>query len=191
MLTKNYYVMQAISYVGLLNASTQYTEPKWKEDYGQLTSLSGESSNFSTNYSIPILTTYSSQVNSFVAALYNERVEVNCDMIVGSSNEAENIEDYKLKAELTELSKTNIQFAHIGYVEGGKHEIIFTKTFTNNTDSPVTINEVGLTKIYLKYHYTTKVITETGPYLIARNVLDKPIVVESGKTVTVSMTLDL
>lgn len=193
MFTKNYYVLQALNMRSIFEGVTSGQVPgvAWESKCGQLKSLDGVANYFNTGMYLPTLNT--SNYSGALGALWNNMIPVSSgNIIVGSSDKAENIEDYKLDSEITQLTVAQeTTFTYLGYMDSGKSEILLTKSFTNNTENAIIIKEVGYSQ---KYKFISAVSGNKdldGIFLMARNVLSNPITVQPGETVTVSMTLDL
>lgn len=64
-----------------------------------------------------------------------------------------------------------------------------TTTYTNKTDSNLTINEIGL-GMYNKHMYTANTTGTCGAALLTREVLSTPIVLAPGESRTFALTID-
>lgn len=100
-----------------------------------------------------------------------------CEIYLGTGNVTPTIDDYKLSGELV-----------TGLTSQGKsttannNSITFSAIATNNTESPVTIKEIGLGGYY----------TGTTPcvFLLTRDVLTTPVTLNVGDSKTFSITID-
>lgn len=97
----------------------------------------------------------------------------NFDLIIGSGTTPVTEDDYKLENQL--LLAANEQRCNITYIddETGRRVLLSQKTYTNNTDSTVSISEIG----FLVYPLI----------LMYREVLDNPISLLKGESVTISL----
>lgn len=101
-----------------------------------------------------------------------------CEIYLGTGNVTPTIDDYKLSGELvtglTSQSKSTT---------ANNNSITFSATAINNTESPVTIKEIGLGGYY----------PGTIPFvvLLTRDVLATPVTLNTGDSKTFSITIDL
>ena len=101
-------------------------------------------------------------------------------LLVGSNNAEETYNDYKLNV-IAALTVVGFRSAGITYSDNG---CIYTtvKTFINNTENDITVNELG---IYQYYDYTSNV-------LLYRKKLDTPVTLKAkGGTATFSLVIDI
>jgi len=100
-------------------------------------------------------------------------------LFVGTGDTAETVEDYKL-ASAVELAVTAASCLH---ADNGKTFV--TRTFQNNTESAVTIKEVGLYVFRCAGNVDNRVV------MIGRKVLETPVTIEVGDTYTFTYSIDL
>ena len=101
-------------------------------------------------------------------------------LLVGSNNAAETYNDYSLDV-LEDLTVVGYRSAGITYTSEG---CVYTtvKTFINNTEDDITVNEMGLSQ-----HYNLNI-----DVLLYRKKLDKPVTLKAnGGTATFSLVIDI
>lgn len=100
-----------------------------------------------------------------------------CEIYLGTGNVTPTINDYKLSGELITGLKSQSQST-----TANNNSIIFSAIATNNTESPVTIKEIGLGGY----------VTSTTPLvvLLTRDVLATPVTLNTGDSKTFSITID-
>lgn len=100
-----------------------------------------------------------------------------CQIYLGTGNVTPTIDDYKLSGELV-----------TGLTSQGKdttannNSMTFSAIATNNTESPVTIKEIGLGGYYN---------SDPCVFLLTRDVLATPVTLNTGDSKTFSITIDL
>lgn len=100
-----------------------------------------------------------------------------CEIYLGTGNVTPTIDDYKLSGELvTGLTSQKQE------TTANNNSITFSATATNNTESPVTIKEIGLGG-----YRTGKT---TCVCLLTRDVLATPVTLNTGDSKTFSITID-
>ena len=107
-------------------------------------------------------------------------------LLVGSSNAAESYNDYSL-AFISGLSTVGYRSAAITYSEDG---CIYTtvKTFINNTDKDITVNELGLSQ----HIATSSMAAGNCDILLYRKKLGTPVTLKAnGGTATFSLVIDI
>jgi hypothetical protein len=100
-----------------------------------------------------------------------------CEIYLGTGNVTPTIDDYKLSGELiTSLVSQGLS------TTANNNSITFSAIATNNTESPVTIKELGLGG----YN------TDNIPFvvLLTRDVLATPVTLNTGDSKTFSITID-
>ena len=102
-----------------------------------------------------------------------------CEIYLGTGNVTPTIDDYKLSGELVTGLKSQEQ-----RTTANNNSIKFSAIATNNTESPVTIKEIGLGG-YFKDNSTPFVV------LLTRDVLPTPVTLNTGDSKTFSITIDL
>lgn len=99
-----------------------------------------------------------------------------CEIYLGTGNVTPTIDDYKLSGNLvtslTSQEKTTT---------ANNNSITFSAIATNNTESPVTIKEIGLGG-----HYNNPAFV----ILLTRDVLATPVTLNTGDSKTFSITID-
>lgn len=100
-----------------------------------------------------------------------------CEIYLGTGNVTPTIDDYKLSGELVTGLTSQGQST-----TANNNSITFSAIATNNTESPVTIKEIGLGG------YTTGTIACV--ILLTRDVLATPVTLNTGDSKTFSITID-
>ena len=100
-----------------------------------------------------------------------------CEIYLGTGNVTPTIGDYKLSGELVTGLTSQEQST-----TATNNSITFSAIATNNTQSPVTIKEIGLGG------YTTG--TAECVFLLTRDVLPTPVTLNVGDSKTFSITID-
>ena len=100
-----------------------------------------------------------------------------CEIYLGTGNVTPTIDDYKLSGELVTGLTTQPQ-----YTIANNNSITFSAIATNNTESPVTIKEIGLGG-YCKNPFCALLLT--------RDVLATPVTLNTGDSKIFSITIDL
>lgn len=101
-----------------------------------------------------------------------------CQIYLGTGNVTPTIDDYKLSGDLvTGLTSQEKR------TTANNNSITFSAIATNNTESPVTIKEIGLGGYF----------TGSAPFvvLLTRDVLATPVTLNTGDSKTFSITIDL
>lgn len=100
-----------------------------------------------------------------------------CKIYLGTGNVTPTIDDYKLSGELvTGLTSQEKS------TTANNNSITFSAIATNNTESPVTIKEIGLGG----YHSSSPLFV----VLLTRDVLATPVTLNTGDSKTFSITID-
>lgn len=100
-----------------------------------------------------------------------------CEIYLGTGNVTPTIDDYKLSGELVTVLKSQEQ-----RTAANNNSITFSAIATNNTESPVTIKEIGLGGYFSAYSCV---------FLLTRDVLATPVTLNTGDSKTFSITIDL
>lgn len=101
-----------------------------------------------------------------------------CEIYLGTGNVTPTIDDYKLSGELvTGLTSQEKS------TTANNNSITFSAIATNNTESPVTIKEIGLGGYYPN-------TTFPCAFLLTRDVLATPVTLNTGDSKTFSITID-
>lgn len=102
---------------------------------------------------------------------------IGCEIYLGTGNVTPTIDDYKLSGELITGLKSQEQST-----TANNNSITFSAIATNNTESPVTIKEIGLGG----YN------SGNTPFvvLLTRDVLATPVTLNTGDSKTFSITID-
>lgn len=100
-----------------------------------------------------------------------------CEIYLGTGNVTPTIDDYKLSGELVTGLKSQEQST-----TANNNSIRFSAIATNNTESPVTIKEIGLGGYF----------GGSVPFvvLLTRDVLATPVTLNTGDSKTFSITID-
>lgn len=99
-----------------------------------------------------------------------------CEIYLGTGNVTPTIDDYKLSGELITSLISQEQST-----TANNNSITFSAIATNNTESPVTIKEIGLGGYY---------ISKPCVILLTRDVLPTPVTLNTGDSKTFSITID-
>lgn len=100
-----------------------------------------------------------------------------CEIYLGTGNVTPTIDDYKLSGELV-TSLTSQEKS----TTANNNSITFSAIATNNTESPVTIKEIGLGGYFSG---STRFVV-----LLTRDVLPTPVTLNTGDSKTFSITID-
>lgn len=99
------------------------------------------------------------------------------EIYLGTGNVTPTIDDYKLSGELVTVLTSQVL-----RTTANNNSITFSAIATNNTESPVTIKEIGLGG-YSK--------SPSFVFLLTRDVLATPVTLNTGDSKTFSITIDL
>lgn len=102
-----------------------------------------------------------------------------CSIYLGTGNVTPTINDYKLSGNLVTGLTSQEQST-----TANNNSITFSATATNNTESPVTIEEIGLGG----YNNSS---SSACVVLLTRDVLPTPVTLNTGDSKTFSITIDL
>lgn len=166
MLTRNFMFMLAEDMGVGTNLDTSTGMP------ASLTNIEG---NAITTY-IPTLGTNRNDAS----CVFNSSNFSKAKLVIGTGNTAEKTTDYCLESKITEsydcssLSRRYVQSEE-------KDSVYIYGVITNTGDSAITVAEVGL-EMYDGY-------SDTGYFLMARQVLDKPVTIEPGEAKTLNVRL--
>lgn len=137
-------------------------------------------------------TTYSSQsaASSTKDAIYQHRrgVAVNSRIFVGSGTKIPDALDLWLDNELTDISysgaTTTLKYSRDDIINSGGYFLSKSILVTNTSSETKNINEIALCNSAM-YILSNK----TVPVFFCREVLDEPIILEPGESVSLSMSL--
>ena len=101
-----------------------------------------------------------------------------CEIYLGTGNVTPTIDDYKLSGELVTSLVSQGQAT-----AANNNSITFSAIATNNTESPVTIKEIGLGGYYSN-------ASTPCAFLLTRDVLATPVTLNTGDSKTFSITID-
>lgn len=109
-------------------------------------------------------------------SMYNNDMYAGNFMLLGTGTTPPTIDDYKLASfvKLTVVNSDQTYYSRKGSI------LTYTRTFRNDLSEAVTITELGM---YIGGPNTNK------PYLIAREVLAEPVVIQSGESKAFTFTL--
>lgn len=99
-----------------------------------------------------------------------------CEIYLGTGNVTPTIDDYKLSGELVTSLTSQGQST-----TANNNSITFSAIATNNTESPVTIKEIGLGGYYTNPPFVL---------LLTRDVLATPVTLNTGDSKRFSITID-
>ena len=110
-------------------------------------------------------------------------------LLVGSGDSEESYNDYTIDI-ITSLSVSSYR-GNAYATANGVHSLVMTKTFVNNTDADVVVNELGMFKFVTARPASTS--STYGVYaLVAREKLAEPVTIPAnGGVATFSMTITL
>ena len=166
MLTRNFMYMLAVD-MGV--RTTQDTST------GMPASLTNIEGNAITTY-LPALGTDSNTAS----CVFNYSNFPKAKLVIGTGNTAEKTTDYCLESKITEGYDCSSLSRR--YIQTDKKDAIYVYgVITNTGDSAITVAEVGL-EMYDGY-------SDTGYFLMARQVLDKPVTIEPGEAKTFNVRL--
>lgn len=131
-----------------------------------------------------------SAISSFIPALstasggnyvFNDTNFSKAKLVIGMGNTAEKSTDYCLESKITEGYDCSSLSRR--YIQTDKKDAIYVYgVITNTGDSAITVSEVGL-EMY------DSVNTVSSYFLMARQVLDKPVTIEPGEAKTFNVRL--
>ena len=141
---------------------------------GMPASLTNIEGNAITTY-LPALGT-----DSNASYVFNYNNFPKAKLVIGTGNTAEKTTDYCLESKITEGYDCSSLSRR--YIQTDKKDAIYVYgVITNTGDSAITVAEVGL-EMYDGY-------SNTGYFLMARQVLDKPITIEPGEAKTLNVRI--
>lgn len=151
----------------------------WIQNNASYTNFAG--GNIMQSYMGGNITSYSNNVNSHYST-----APVGSYVDVGFGNTPVTESDYKL-ANSNAVDTPTLTFISNGYVAQGTYPYIrnLTTTYSNDTGNDVTITEIGYAQKYDSAN------SSANNVLLVREVLDTPIVVPAGKTVSVTITMEI
>ena len=165
MLTRNFMYMLAVDMGVRTNQNTSMGMP------ASLTNIEGSAI---TTY-LPALGT-----NNNASYVFNYDNFPKAKLVIGTGNTAEKSTDYCLESKITEGYDCSALSRR--YIQTDKKDAIYVYgVITNTGDSAITVAEVGL-EMYDGY-------TNAGYFLMARQVLDKPITIEPGEAKTLNVRI--
>ena len=165
MLTRNFMYMLAVDMGVGTTLDTSNGMP------ASLTNIEG---NAITTY-VPALGT-----DGDASCVFNSSNFSKAKLVIGTGNTAEKTTDYCLESKITEGYDCSSLSRR--YIQTDKKDAIYVYgVITNTGDSAITVAEVGL-EMYDGY-------SNTGYFLMARQVLDKPITIEPGEAKTLNVRL--
>ena len=105
-------------------------------------------------------------------------------MLVGTGTTPATKNDYKLESQLPLTSGVDQT-----RMDGNTFLLTSTREFINNTESPVTINELGIYDICCGR--TSSSVSSANIFLIGREVLSEPVIIDVGRSYTFSYFIDM
>ena len=114
---------------------------------------------------------YSTEITTSLVSFYEYEI------YLGTGNVTPTIDDYKLSGELVTGLTSQVQ-----NTSATNNSFTFSAIAINNTESPVTIKEIGL---------GGNTNGATGVFLLTRDVLATPVTINVGDSKTFSITIDL
>ena len=144
----------------------------FKDHYGAIKIISGMPNYYHTIFS------HLSTIDNY--SQLQSGVEIMPILLVGSNNAEESYNDYSLSI-LGDLTVIGYRYANISYTaEGCSYNTV--KTFVNNTENDITVNEVGL-----YHHYDVNF-----DILLYRKKLEKPVTLKArGGTASFNLVIDI
>ena len=165
MLTRNFMYILAVEMGVGTNQDTSTGMP------ASLTNIEG---NAITTY-LPALGT-----DHNASCVFNSSNFSKAKLVIGTGNTAEKTTDYCLESKITESYDCSSLSRR--YVQSEEKDLVYIYgVITNTGDSAITVTEVGL-EMYDGY-------SDTGYFLMARQVLDKPVTIEPGEAKTFNVRL--
>ena len=166
MLTRNFMYMLAVDMGVRTNQDTSTGMP------ASLTNIEG---NAITTY-LPALGTDSNPNYVFNSTNFSK-----ARLVIGTGNTAEKSTDYCLESKITEGYDCSSLSRR--YIQTDKKDAIYVYgVITNTGDSAITVSEVG-------FEMYNSINTVSSYFLMARQVLDKPVTIEPGEAKTFNVRL--
>ena len=103
---------------------------------------------------------------------------------LGSGNTPVTPSDWELDDDKTGSFSITLNITNNVDAERGTHNVVYTATCTNNSDSAITVREVGVIKRLYKYNYNNMSTSDDDAFLYIREVLDSPFTVNAGAQAT-------
>lgn len=116
------------------------------------------------------------------------------NICIGTGNTPVTYDDYTLSGEILDNQKLTYISYKINYdAEGRKVSKTVTYTYTNETDSNITISEWGLFRQWRTNNGSSAVLFSNSAYniLLYREVLETPITIEPGTSATLKFKIDI
>ena len=116
------------------------------------------------------------------------------NICIGTGNTPVTYDDYTLSGEILDNRKLTYISYKINYdAEGHKVSKTVTYTYTNETDSNITISEWGLFRQWSTNNGSSAVLFSNSSYniLFYREVLETPITIEPGTSATLKFKIDI
>lgn len=142
----------------------------------------------------------SAAISNITAAIYCNEVNPAFSMstegiCLGDGNESVTYDDYKLSGNLVTNKLVQVTRTVKYDSETGKWKVTLIASYSNTGSTDITISEWGM----WKYNYGTSQTTSSPSYsnsssscyLVFREVLDEPIVIEAGTTATLTFSIDI
>ena len=115
------------------------------------------------------------------------------NICIGTGNTPVTYDDYTLSGEIIDNRKLSYVSYKINYdAEGRKVSKTVTYTYTNETDSNITISEWGLFRRWNTYSDSAVLFSNSSSnILFYREVLETPITIEPGTSATLKFKIDI
>lgn len=131
---------------------------------------------------------YHANFNLYIAPLSPQNI------CIGTGNTPVTYDDYTLSGEIIDNTKLSYVSYEINYdAEGRKVSKTVTYTYTNETDSNITISEWGLFRHWITAGSGNSYLFSNSAYdiLFYREVLETPITIEPGTSATLKFKIDI
>jgi hypothetical protein len=119
-------------------------------------------------------------MDTILGVCANKAIKYDCEIHVGTGDTAESSDQYSLANDITASLGNRVQ-SHTVAFENGKLKTTFMFSATNNSNSTITIKEVGIFKIFLATRGGTH-----STSIFARKVLDNPLEVLPNTSFTIN-----
>lgn len=117
-------------------------------------------------------------------------------MVVGTGTTPADNDDYCLESDITSTLSNASNTKNFGVSDSGEYVARFNCSFTNNTNSDITISEVGIKATFCNLNDATQTPTTSGnmsqkQVLLIRKVLDTPVTIGVGATEIITLEVKM
>lgn len=124
--------------------------------------------------------------NAFYIQGYSNYYGHTVTMLVGTGTTPPTKNDYKLESQLPLTSGVDST-----RMDASSFLLTCTREFINNTESPVTINELGIYDVCCGRTSNSASGSVSNIFLIGREVLSEPVIIDVGRSYTFSYFIDM